>query len=51
MTNFWLQFAIAEAVGVANAVVATDSKITPAQKAALEALIVAGQGVAASFAG
>lgn len=49
MQNFWLQFAIAEAVAVASAYVASSPNLTPAQKKALEDLVVAGQDVANAF--
>lgn len=44
MNTFWLTFIIQEAIGVAEAFVAISS-IKPGLKAALENLIVAGNGV------
>lgn len=49
MTNFWLSFAVEEAVGVAQAVVATSTTLSTAQKTALDNLITAGQQVATVF--
>lgn len=46
--NFWLQFAISEALSVASAFVSL-STLTPQQKADLEAFIAAGQKVASDF--
>jgi hypothetical protein len=43
MATFWLNFAITEAIGVAQVFV-ENSKIKPGLKAALENLIAAGQG-------
>jgi hypothetical protein len=42
MTNFWLQFAIQEAVGLVSAFIASTPTITPAQKAAAEQLLADG---------
>lgn len=49
MKNFWLMFAIQEAVAVTSAVVASSPSLSPAQKTALENLVSAGQQVAAAF--
>lgn len=46
-SNFWLQFAIQEALAVAAAYVASAPALSAAQKQALENFITAGQGVAA----
>lgn len=48
MSTFWLSFIITEAVGVAQAFVMV-SNIKPGLKAALEQLIVAGNGVVAAI--
>lgn len=48
LKNFWLRFAISEAIVVAEAAVMT-SGLTDAQKKSLEDLISAGQAVEASF--
>ena len=48
MNTFWLTFIIQEAIGVAEAFVAISS-IKPGLKAALENLIVAGNGVIAAI--
>lgn len=49
MTNFWLQFAVQEALGVAAAYVASTPSITPAQKAAAEQMIAAGEAFLATL--
>jgi hypothetical protein len=48
MSNFWLQFIIQEAIGVAEAFISM-STIKPALKTALEKLIADGQAVIAAI--
>jgi len=48
MKNFWLNFAISEAVSVASIFV-NSSNLTSEQKKALEDFILAGQAVSTAF--
>lgn len=47
MNSFWLQFAISEAVAIAQAVVMSNTSLTPQQKTALENFIAAAAAVGA----
>lgn len=48
--GFWLQFSIQEALAVAGAFIGSTSNLTPAQKAAGQNFIIAGEAFVASFA-
>lgn len=48
--GFWVQFAIQEALSVVAAFIQSTPALTPAQKAAGEQLLIAGEQFVASFA-
>jgi hypothetical protein len=47
--NFWIQFAITEALSVVNAFLQSTSALTPAQKSAAQNLITAGEAFLATL--
>lgn len=51
MKNFWVQFAISEALSVVQAFVASNAGMNPALKTALENFITSGQAVVSAFNG